>query len=482
MGKSRFYIIFAENTRPMKIKTFSLSALLAIATFSLNAAPFAIDGIYYELSGNSQSECYVTFPSETEAQYKGTIDIPAEIEADGKVLKVSGIGQYAFSNCTELTGIKLPESIEYIGRNAFSRCVFLSEISLPDGIEEINEQTFYNCCSLERIEFGLNLKSIGNNAFAKCSVLNEINLPEALKFIGDGAFRECSSLNRVEIPEGATEISPMAFQGCVSLCDVTLPSGLQTITDYCFDGCSSLENIELPASLTSIGERAFGACVSLENIELPESLTRIDRSAFELCVSLSRLDINNESIELGDYAFSGCSSLTDVVLNGVTSLGRGCFMNCTALDRIYFSEVMKRIDNQCFQNCMNISLVYCPADLPPALANTAFEDITYKNALLSVSEGLALLYMQTPPWSYFLNVYAPDSGVEDVMAENLHLIKDGKSIRIDGLQGSATYEVYSLDGRLLESGAISEGEVVELNASGVYMIRVGGRCWKVSGK
>jgi hypothetical protein len=78
---------------------------------------------------------------------------------------LTGIGDNAFSGCTGLTGITLPESVTRIGNFSFMGCSTLSRITLPDG-----------------------LTSIGEYAFSGCSQLTGITLPESLTGIGSYAF------------------------------------------------------------------------------------------------------------------------------------------------------------------------------------------------------------------------------------------------------------------------------------------------------
>ena len=43
---------------------------------------------------------------------------------------VTGIGDFAFANCTAVRAVSLPESIRRIGKSAFSGCTGLSGITL----------------------------------------------------------------------------------------------------------------------------------------------------------------------------------------------------------------------------------------------------------------------------------------------------------------------------------------------------------------
>ena len=61
--------------------------------------------------------------------YQGT-DIVIPAEYNGKA--VTAIGNLAFSGCSDLTSITIPDSVTSIGRFAFGSCTGLTSITIPD--------------------------------------------------------------------------------------------------------------------------------------------------------------------------------------------------------------------------------------------------------------------------------------------------------------------------------------------------------------
>ena len=55
---------------------------------------------------------------------------------------VSSIGNYAFSGCSSLSNVNLPNSITSIGSSAFNNCSNLTTIALPDGLIKIGSYAF----------------------------------------------------------------------------------------------------------------------------------------------------------------------------------------------------------------------------------------------------------------------------------------------------------------------------------------------------
>jgi hypothetical protein len=55
--------------------------------------------------------------------YSGKIIIPEEVSYEGQTYKVTGIGESAFSGCTNLTSVVLPNSVKSIKNSAFYLCI-----------------------------------------------------------------------------------------------------------------------------------------------------------------------------------------------------------------------------------------------------------------------------------------------------------------------------------------------------------------------
>ena len=67
-----------------------------------------------------------------------TVEIPAEIDG----LPVTTIENYAFSGCTSLTSVTIPDSVTTIGWYAFSGCTSLTSVTIPDSVTTIEGVLF----------------------------------------------------------------------------------------------------------------------------------------------------------------------------------------------------------------------------------------------------------------------------------------------------------------------------------------------------
>ena len=282
------------------MKTFKTKLLTIVAllcSISANAHDFEVDGIYYDITSETDSTVSVTFRGprydDYDNEYSGTITIPPIVNYNSNTYRVTSIGETAFYGCKELTSITIPEGMTRIEYNAFSGCSSLTSITIPRSVFYISSGSFSGCCNISSMivdagntqydsRNGCNaiIETISNALLHGCS---STVIPEGVTRIEYNAFYYCSSLTSITIPEGVTSIGSSAFNGCSSLTSITIPEGVTSIEEYAFGGCSSLTSITIPEGVTSIEYCAFDGCSSLTSITIPEGVTSIEGDAFYLC-------------------------------------------------------------------------------------------------------------------------------------------------------------------------------------------------------
>ena len=186
------------------------------------------------------------------------------------------IGFNAFSGCTGLTSITIPDSVTGIGAWAFYDCSSLTVITLPESLTSIGDYAFFGCTGLTSVTIPGSVTSIGKATFGECASIKSITIPfvgatkdgtknTSFNYIFRGALGVPSSLKNVVIT-GGTRIDAFAFEGCSSLTSITIPNSVTRIDMFAFRGCTDLTSITIPDSVTRIGSGAFDGWTSSQTI------------------------------------------------------------------------------------------------------------------------------------------------------------------------------------------------------------------------
>lgn len=256
----------------MKTKVLLCVSLLFLPMLaSAEDKKYEIDGIWYKINLDWKT-AEVTFGEE---KYSGVVPIPDRIfvsDDDNEIydqFSVTRIGEMAFKDCKDLTGVVLSKNTESIGREAFVNCVSLEKVN------------FYDCPIL----------GIGESAFENSGIESAI-FNETTVRIGENAFRDCKKLRNVSISKYILELGAGAFYGCSELIDATLrttsatdqegyETQLRTIEAETFAYCPKA-TIEIPEGISVIGEGAFRGNEQAVWY-LPHSLESIESKAFQDC-------------------------------------------------------------------------------------------------------------------------------------------------------------------------------------------------------
>ncbi len=337
----------------------------------------------------------------------------------------------AFYNCTGLTGITVPDSVDGIDSYAFYNCTVLSDMVIPASVTKINDYTFYNCCNLSDITIPDSVTSIGNYAFYGCAGLTNVTIGNSVSYIGNSAFSGCTGLTNITTGNSVSYIGSSAFSGCTGLTSITIPSSVSSIGYNAFCNCTGLTEINynainasnlgsssdvfynagnsgngitvtfgesvrtVPAYLfyvsdsahrpniravtignnvTTIGGYAFDYCAGITSLTMGSSVTIIGSYAFFGCNGLTSLTLPDTLTRIGDSAFSNCYGLTEInIPSSVSSIGDWAFSGCSGLTEIEIPQKVTSIGRYTFNNCTGLTTVTIPRKVT-SIGNYAFDN------------------------------------------------------------------------------------------------------------
>ena len=312
----------------------------------------------------------------------------------------------AFTNCTGLTYVYIPESIsemEYpvitncpllktagpagsgtniefgwtdtIPMNGLRGCSSLTKLTVPASVKTIGMFAFDHCTGLTSAgpigsgadyEFGWT-DEIPAWAFGGLSNLSEIQIPSAITSIGNAAFYGCESLTGTfTVPDQVTRIGSEAFHYCSGLTKFIIPESVTAMGSTVFAGCTGLSTAGPIGSgsdiefgwTTSIPANAFASHDGLESIQIPSTVTTIGRNTFQRCTSLSDVVIPPGVTVIEMQTFENCSSLTDIDLSNVETVRGSAFANCTNLSEIHMSNLLTTVEQGAFNAIVSKPTVY----------------------------------------------------------------------------------------------------------------------------
>ena len=407
-----------EPTEPTEsVVTTSVTTTASVETSATNITATELsDYLSYKKVDEDEDGIYDYIEISSCDESAVSVEIPSEIDG----LTVKSIGDSAFSGCSSLISMEIPDSITSIGDCAFLNCSSLTNINVSENNKDYSsiDGILFNKDKTELIQY------------PQSSEIIEYIIPDSVTSIKNMAFFDCSSLASVTIPESVISIEFATFRGCSSLESITIPDSVTNIGNWAFRDCSSLTSIEIPNNVTSIGNSAFEGCSSLTSINVsennkdyssidgilfnkdktelikypeskeiteyivPDSVIYIDSLAFSGSSSLTSINVseNNkdyssidgilfnkdktllirypQSSEITEYivpnsvicieddAFSDCSSLTSVtILDSVTVIRYGAFFGCSSLESITIPDGVSTIDNSTFCNCTNLESI-----------------------------------------------------------------------------------------------------------------------------
>ena len=324
----------------------------------------------------------------------------------------SVIWKNAFYSCSKLNELKLDKIIGSIEGQAF----YLSGIETfyIDSIGgDIESEAFSQCGNLTEVKIGTIAGELKTSAFHRCRNLKTVEIGQGPTKIGANLFKGSNAIENFVAGEGLIEVSGEAFVSTVydsngfasshrsniSLKRVVLPNSVKSIGKKAFYNCCSLTDFSMPQSLTSLGESAFYGCSSLKHIDLPKALKNIPLAAFKYCDALESVTFHDGVKSIGDLAFEGCNLESLELPLTLRSIGESAFYYNPELTELHIPSSVETIGNSAFAGCDKLNSVYTYTVEPTTITETTFS--TFNTATLYVPSTSFWNYYWDVGWSKF---------------------------------------------------------------------------------
>ena len=297
-------------------------------------------------------------------------------------IPVTVILENAFSSCSSIVKVEIPDTIKLVGTGAFNGCSNLAYIDVyvakPD--QEGKYETYYSDDNgvLIREDMGTTWLE-----FFPRAMTGEYTIPETVEMILPKAFYN-AKISKITIPASINEIPEYAFYGCTSLEEIVFegeriaPITFTKNSFYFPSYNSKIKSITFPAKMTiefsvlkgilnymteltsitvekggdeysSVGgiltdadEKTMLYCPRgyASDLSIPRGVTAIGEKAFEYCDFITSVTIPVWVTEIGKYAFQYCDGIKNVTFEGSRSenlnIGEEAFWAMNALETVTF--------------------------------------------------------------------------------------------------------------------------------------------------
>ena len=333
---------------------------------------------------------------------------------------ITEIKQYAFYNCSGLTGkLVIPNSVITIGNNAFRDCFGLTgELVIPNNVTTIGDYAFYNCSGLTgELVIPNSVTTIGNNAFNNCSLTGELVIGNSVTTIGSNAFNNCFGLTVIVIGASVTDIGDSAFNSAAAVYDIVaeIPAKLGSkvfasnavfvVPDASLvayktawndyearisghdDAFVEVDVVAMAATSGIMEEIGVDKMTSIIKLRVKGSINSYDIIQFRDKMPLLReLDLSEATVvasdkafyngnctkdkNLGGYAFYGLSKLNYVKLpKDLVAIGEFAFNGCSSLRELIIPNSVTTIGSSAFYGCSSLKEIAIPAGVDRCCSN-----------------------------------------------------------------------------------------------------------------
>lgn len=433
--------------------------------------------------------------------------------------KTEGIGAGAFENCSALESVtfKTHETKLTVDKNAFNHCAVLSKVNI-DYLDDWAHINFQNAAA--------NPASTAHRLYLNGEEIVDIELPVGTKYIGNNVFNGCSDIRTLKIPATVEHVNDNIIAGCSSLTDVycyatKVPSFIGT------EDPSSMNDVFRKATLHVIygNEEAYKADAwwkRFYKIEGCNAPSDADKKVTSITISQTEATLKpNDTMQLEATVYPTdaankkilWTSSNEVVI--VTDEGFVLAVAEGEADVTVASAENSEIKAVChikvekekepevpivhikfeespvtiaLGETKKLNVIFNPVnatnkELDWVSAQTSVVEVDKEGNILGVSEGKAIVSAKTKDGSNLtincVVTVIPSTGISNITMGEVKLIVNNRHLKVEGLADHEVIQVVNSIGFTVYRGTDHE---VDLNASGIYIVKMRGKTVKFNVK
>ena len=264
--------------------------------------------------------------------------------------------------------------------------------------------------------------------------------------LGSGIFGSCTGLEKIHIGSGVTNVDFQSMLwGCTSLMEISVSEANRMYESdgngvvFQKDNASLIyypparrdTSYTVPAYVKTIAEKAFFGHKWLSEIDFQEGIETIGRNAFAECTALEKAELPQSLKKIAGSAFYRCTALSKITIpTGVTTLGNGAFAENTSLTEAVLEGNIKTMDTAVFMGCSKLNHVSFSNQITKIPASmfwncSALQDIQIPESVKSIGDnafrgcsGLAGITFPGGVSSLGTYIFADCTGLETVELQN----------------------------------------------------------------
>lgn len=335
-------------------KIFLVFILSLLCSFFVHAIDFEIDGIRYRGQDTIASVIGVTSKDIT------SVTIDETISYRNNDYKVTSIGVIAFSGCSNLSSVSLPESITIIDDGAFGNCTSLNYIELPQNLTTLGKSAFQGCKSLDNLFIPKDVSYIGVLAFYECDNLAHLNVDELNNYFcsDDGMLFTKDKEEILFFPMGKRFDESLLYR-------------VKRVGPFTFAGHDEIVGtLTIPINIDFLGESAFESCLNITELIISDcnNIIEVDRNYIYNCpitkIYYGRERKYTSHMYENNYPNTRYNTVNTIVFgDSIKRIIANEFRDCISINSVVFGEGLETIQDFAFTGCIGLRSIILPQNL-----------------------------------------------------------------------------------------------------------------------